>query len=287
MRELKEIEVGLVGLGFVGSALKSSFEKLGAELRCFDKYKNGGVGRLEDVLGCDIVFLCLPTPYSDELDNYDLAPLREVCSSLQSNSYQGAVVIKSTILPGTSDMFSEDYQLNIIHNPEFLSAKTAVEDFHNQSHIVIGKTKRCSDELVNTVCFFYEFLYPVATFSRCTAEESELMKMTCNCFYATKIQFFNEIYCATGCNQEKYDNVIEMCLKNGWINPMHTKVPGTDGKLSYGGLCFPKDTSALLSHLRRNQQPSKVLGAVVEEQKEMRDDHENLTRYSPEQSKLG
>ena len=39
-------------------------------------------------------------------------------------------------------------------------------------------------------------------------------------------------------------------LKNGWINPMHTTVPGPDGQLSYGGFCFPKDTNALLQFMK-------------------------------------
>jgi UDP-glucose 6-dehydrogenase len=64
-------------------------------------------------------------------------------------------------------------------------------------------------------------------------------------------------------------------LKNNWINPMHTTVPGPDGKMSYGGLCFPKDTNALNHYMRRNGIPNKVLNATIEERNEMREDKDN------------
>jgi UDP-glucose 6-dehydrogenase len=54
------------------------------------------------------------------------------------------------------------------------------------------------------------------------------------------------------------------------VNPMHTLVPGTDGQLSYGGMCFPKDTSALLREMERANLPCAVLRSTVEEQERMR-----------------
>ena len=65
-------------------------------------------------------------------------------------------------------------------------------------------------------------------------------------------------------------------LKNKWINPMHTNVPGVDGKLSYGGYCFPKDTNALLNHMKREGTHCKVLEATIIERNIMRDDHVNI-----------
>ena len=65
-------------------------------------------------------------------------------------------------------------------------------------------------------------------------------------------------------------------LKNKWINPMHTDIPGPDGKLSYGGYCFPKDTNALLNHMKRENTPSMVLEATVLERNIMRDDNVNV-----------
>ena len=97
------------------------------------------------------------------------------------------------------------------------------------------------------------------------------MKIFLNSFYAVKIQFFNELYLLSekmGCN---YNNIVDLMLKNKWINPMHTRVPGTDNKLSYGGNCFPKDTNALINHMKRNNTPHMVLKATIEERNKMRD----------------
>ena len=54
-------------------------------------------------------------------------------------------------------------------------------------------------------------------------------------------------------------------LKNDWINPMHTNIPGPDGKLGYGGACFPKDTLALNEYMKNLGSENKVLQGVIEE----------------------
>jgi UDP-glucose 6-dehydrogenase len=61
-------------------------------------------------------------------------------------------------------------------------------------------------------------------------------------------------------------------LKNQWINPMHTNVPGPDGNISYGGLCFPKDTKALNSYMKKYNSDNKVLQSSIDERDSMRDD---------------
>jgi len=71
------------------------------------------------------------------------------------------------------------------------------------------------------------------------------MKIVCNSFYATKIQYFTEIKLLCDNLEINYNNVRELILKNGWINPMHTNIPGYYGILSFGCDCFPKDIRAL------------------------------------------
>jgi UDP-glucose 6-dehydrogenase len=56
--------------------------------------------------------------------------------------------------------------------------------------------------------------------------------------------FFTEIKLLCDRLNIYYDNIKKLILKNGWINPMHTNIPGSDGKLSFGGMCFPKDIRA-------------------------------------------
>ena len=61
-----------------------------------------------------------------------------------------------------------------------------------------------------------------------------------------------------------------MMLINGGISPNYTNVPGHDGLISYSGMCFPKDTNALSSFMKRNNLPNNVLKATIEERNFMR-----------------
>lgn len=264
--------IGIIGLGFVGSAIYKSLNIKEADLVFYDKYKNGGMGSLTDCLRADILFLALPTLYLDELKEYDKSSLYEICDYLNSKEFKGVVVLKSTVEPETLDKLEKKYNLNFIHNPEFLTARTAFEDFHNQKHVVLGKGKNCDLQKYNTVVQFFQKYYPGAEISECQSVESESMKIFVNSFYSVKIQFFNELYLLCQKNGADFNTIKNLMLKNGWINPMHTNVPGPDGKLSYGGACFPKDTSALQQYMHRLNSENKVLKATIEERLQFRKD---------------
>ena len=179
----------------------------------------------------------------------------------------GVVVVHNLLLKYKNLLF--------IHNPEFLTARTAFEDFHNQTHIVLGKNENINDIQLKTLTNFYSFLYPFAEISICSSLESESMKIFCNCFYSVKIQFFTEIYLLCKKNNCDYNVVKNMMIKNNWINKMHTNIPGPDGNISYGGLCFPKDTNALLKYMQKLNTPHNVLQCSIEERNSMRFDKEN------------
>lgn len=262
------MKVGIIGIGFVGDAMQESFRKLGISTKPYDKFKN--IGTFEDVLDTKIVFLCLPTLFNEDTHQYDKSALYEICNLLQEHKYEGLVVIKSTIEPSTSETIAQKYNLRVVHNPEFLTARTAREDFHNQKHIVLGKTSKVV--LPEALQIFYEKYYPKAEISFCTSLESESMKIFCNSFYAQKVQIFTEFYLLCQKNGSDFNRVRELMLKNNWICSMHTKIPGPDGSLSYGGACFPKDTKALLHYMKELDIPRGVLEACVQEREIMRND---------------
>ena len=101
--------------------------------------------------------------------------------------------------------------------------------------------------------------------------EAEVAKYTSNCFYATKLSFFNEIYQVCQKLDISYDAVKEMTIASGWVNPMHTDVPGPDGKLGWGGSCFPKDTSAFVSVAQSLGVEMKTLQGAIESNKQVRE----------------
>jgi UDPglucose 6-dehydrogenase len=259
--------ISIIGLGFVGGSIYESLKQKGFDIKGYDKYKN--FDKFEDTIKSDIIFLCLPTLFDEKKKEYDKSVIDEICFLLNENKYNGIVLLKSTVEPGITDKLVEKYNLKIIHNPEFLTARTALEDFNNQSHIVLGISKNISDTDIEIIKKFYINNYS-NNISICTSTESESMKIFCNSFYAVKIQFFNELYLLCNKMNCDYNNIVELMLKNGWINRMHTNVPGPDGKLSYGGMCFPKDTNALLNFMKNNNSECDVLEATINERNEMR-----------------
>ena len=271
--------VGIIGHGFVGSAIRMSLEmhnfRCKENLFVYDKYKSESYfsKSLDDLLLTDIIFLCLPTLYDKNLETYDLTSLNEVIDYLSNKNYSGICLIKSTIIPNTTLNYFEKYQnLKLIHNPEFLSAKTAFEDFHAQKHIVLGICSEKTHEYIDTIINFYKKYYTDAQISIIMSTESEIMKLSANSFYSVKIQFFTEIYLLCEKLNCSYETVKQTLLNNGWINPTHTNIPGPDGKISYGGMCFPKDMSALQKYMEKINTPCDILKSTINERNMMRDD---------------
>lgn len=274
------VKLAISGLGFVGSSMLESFLNKKLDVIGYDKYKDIGVGLFKDLLNVDVIFLALPTKFNESTQTYDLSEIIDSCEFLNSEKYNGLVVIKSTVIPGTTEMLSEKFKnLNLVHNPEFLSAKTAFEDFHSQKHIVLGITSNCNIDKYLLLKNIYSSNYE-SVISECTSNESETMKCFANSFYAVKIQFFTEMYLTCKSNGSNFENVKDMMLRNGWINPMHTNVPGSDGKISYGGYCFPKDTKALNSYLEKNNIPNSILNSTILERESIRNDSSNILNKS-------
>ena len=265
------MNIGQIGFGFVGGALHRSLQKKGIKTKVYDKYLNKG--SIKDLLDTDVIFLCLPTPYVNG-HGFDLSAIIENLKKLSQEGYEGLLVVKSTVEPGITQSLGERFSnLSLCHNPEFLTARTADEDFHNQKHVVFGyNTGGVSSEAkTKQLSAFFKQHYPAAEFSDCSSLESESMKLFCNNFYAMKVQIFNEFYFLCQKRGIDYERVKALMIKNDWINPMHTEVPGHDGSPSYGGACFPKDTNALNHFMKTHGSPNKVLEACIEERDLMRE----------------
>jgi nucleotide sugar dehydrogenase len=281
--------IGIIGVGVLGKAILETFISIKSiDIKCYDKYKidnknitinnhiyhdishNIYVSKIEDLCHCDILFLCLPTEYDTIKKEYNKKEIDYIFYELAQLNYKGILLLKSTVEPKTTYNLSKLYpQLTIIHNPEFLTARTATHDFKNQTHIVLGLSNY-NNHHITYIKTFFETYFKDATISICSSDESESMKLFCNSFYATKIQYFTEVKLLCDKMYIEYNNVIELMLKNGWINPMHTTIPGHDGELSFGGKCLPKDINALSSLCNMLDSPHEVIEAVVNENNRMR-----------------
>jgi UDPglucose 6-dehydrogenase len=99
--------VGIMGTGFVGGALKRYFESSGITPFTYDKGKNEG--SIEDVNKADVVFICVPTPYYLDGSGFDLSYVRSAIEALQGEKI---IVLKSTVIPGTTAQLQADYPHN-------------------------------------------------------------------------------------------------------------------------------------------------------------------------------
>jgi len=268
------MRIGICGFGFVGKAINSFFQKdctdIVPDIVIYDKYKE--MNNFNILADTDLLYICIPTPYDVCIQSYDMTEMDNTLLLLAQIEYKGIILIKSTILPEYCEQINATYdQLKIIHNPEFLSAATAANDFANQSHIILGYTVQ-SREVIPMIELFYKKLFPLALISITTSNVAAITKLACNSFYATKVQFFTEIFLLCNKVDVDFNEVKKLMLNNKWINTMHTSVPGSDGQISFGGACLPKDINALNQFMLEKKTENHLLDAVIKERNSMRFD---------------
>ena len=221
----EKITVGIIGCGFIGSALKVWLEKNNPDVKVVVSDPPKGIN--DDISGADVYFLQIHVPTEDD-GTQDLTLMTELIKGLPDVP----VFVRTTILPGTSDRLSRETGHQVCYMPEFLTERTHIEDFKKQTMVFTGAL----DLLVK--------VFPGKKFTVMSPLEAELSKYIHNVFGAYKVTYFNaakEYVEKMGGNWAK---VHTGTLLSGYINDMHTYVPGPDGKLGYGGKCFPKDVNA-------------------------------------------
>ena len=249
-----EQKIGVVGNGFVGGAVKFGFSPnvgCDAEVRVYDKNPNKSTDTLEETVNeSDFIFLSVPTPANED-GSINIKILEGALEDISQihNGRDNAVLIRSTVIPGTTWALQTKYpQLNILFNPEFLTERSANFDFINQSRFVVGNSGKQigwakSEEFVELI---------KNRFGDCVAvmetnyETAELIKYMSNCFFATKVSFMNEMYQIAEKIDANWDEAVSGFVADGRIGHSHMNVPGHDGKLGFGGSCFPKDIQAMI-----------------------------------------
>ena len=255
----KEINIGIIGLGYVGSAIKNFFANKECNIYTFDTNsdKASSAHSVKNLLAnnLDFIFLCLPTPMKKD-GSCSIKIVDETLEDINNLNYRGVVILKSTMPPKTTENFQKSYnELRIIFNPEFLTEANFLDDFKNQDYIVLGGNKKD--------CILVEDMYnKFFTNSKIvisSSKEAEMLKYYLNCFLAVKVSFANEIYQLCSKLNISYENLIKMVKLDSRIGKTHLDVPGPDGSFGFGGSCFPKDISALLSLFEENDIISMVI----------------------------
>ena len=238
--------IGIVGQGFVGNAVYQKFKNY-YDVLTNDKDDNKSTSTLDNMVHlCDTIFLCLPTPMKSD-GKCDTLIIENVLNSIDliADNYESkrTIVIKSTITPGTTQIFNKKYEsLDIVFNPEFLTERNAVEDYENQNRIILGGPRPATTELKQ----IFSKVFPKAHIIKTDSTHAEMVKYLTNTFLSTKVSFANEMYQLCNKLNIDYDKVVEYATHDDRLGKSHWNVPGHDGDFGFGGHCFPKDLAALL-----------------------------------------
>ena len=233
-------------------------------------------GRLMAILDCaaavqdsDVTLICVGTPSNGngslKLD-YIEKVCREIGTALSTKDSYHVVVVRSTVLPGTVEerllpILEQSSQklagrdFGLCANPEFLRESSAIKDYYNPSHVVIGALDARSAEVVQKL---YDGLS--APIVRTTIKTAEVLKYVNNAFHALKVVFANEI--GNLCKVHSIDgqDVMEIFCQDRQlkISPTYFR-PG----FAFGGSCLPKDTRALAYRAKQRDVDSPLLEAIL------------------------
>jgi UDPglucose 6-dehydrogenase len=249
-------KIGIIGCGFVGSAVSTGFQHFFSESQMqileHDKFKP--TDSLDSVVNkSEILFICLPTPMNFETGECNLSIIETEVENINKIAKKRKVIVmKSTVPPGTTARLQEKYPKHVfVFNPEFLREKTFIQDFIEQDRIILGYTGIEGFEKLDSLYEDFTLFQKVpADIVKCMSSEAEMTKYVANCFLSTKVAFFNEIYEICKAAAIPYETVVKLVILDKRIGDSHTNVPGHDGLKGFGGSCFSKDINALMSYAK-------------------------------------
>lgn len=230
--------IAIIGTGMVGGALDRYFQTQNVKAGLYDPPK--GLNDLSVLASADVIFVAVPTPYYLDGSGFDDSFLR---SAVESIPVPGkTVVLKSTILPGTTEKFQKAYPLHrFLFNPEFLTETTADRDMQHPNRQLVGylPESRVDAELIMG-------LLPRAAFEKVLpATEAEFVKYFGNAFYALKVAYANQMYDLANTLGLDYELIKDCAKAEPWMGSHHWEILHK-GYRGYGGKCLPKDTRAIV-----------------------------------------
>jgi nucleotide sugar dehydrogenase len=278
--------VGQVGHGFIGQAVESLFKPHVAEVLVYDKAKPG-LNTLEEVVSkAQVIFVAVPTPMNKDGSCHTgivesvLQDIQNAGASVKRDLEDFVVVIKSTVPPGFTARMQDKFALRIVFSPEFLTEANANDDFKRINRVVLGGDR---DDCA-VVYKFFEGVWPdrmpenyeghpdgpcVVVWCD-TSTVAEMVKYFTNGILTVKVMFANEMYQLCQRLGVDYEDVREVACLDQRIGHSHTKVPGPDGSLGFGGSCFPKDINSLRAICAELGLPERLFSATVLRNEELR-----------------
>ena len=231
------MQIGFIGQGFVGKSYADEFESRGYEVVRYAK-EEPYIQNKDRIADCDIVFIAVPTPSTP--DGFDDSILREVTPLVGEGK---TAVIKSTILPGTTESIQEgNPNRYVLNSPEFLVEKSAATDAANPSRNIVG-VPQDTDEYRQKAQQVLDVLPDADYETIIHSRDAELVKYGGNCFFYFKVLYFNILYDLAqklGCDYGEVRDAVahDPRIGNSHMSPVHDSGRGA------GGHCFIKDFAA-------------------------------------------
>jgi GDP-mannose 6-dehydrogenase len=294
------MNVSVFGLGYVGSVSAAAFAEdghtvVGVDVNA-DKVamlnagqspivepglaplvaSNVAAGRLrattdvfDAVAASDVSLISVSTP-SRRNGSLDLTFLTRVCeqlgAALQQKSSYHVVVVRSTVLPGTThDTVIPTLErtsgkrygtgFGVAVNPEFLREGSAVTDVRHPPLTLVGHNHAA--DAAGTLQLYQTIDAPIVTTS---IRVAEMTKYVSNAWHALKVCFGNEI--GMICKQLGVDSheVMDVFCRDKKLNISATYLkPG----FAFGGSCLPKDVRALEYRAKELDLELPIIGSML------------------------
>lgn len=242
----KIFSIGVIGhRGTVGETVFTYFKRESFPVFGYSRHgkKNISSISLEEINSkCDVIFVCVPTPFNYTTHSQDLSVLEDVLRKIVANKI---VVIKSTVLPGTTEKLQQRYpQLKLLFNPEFLSRATALHDFQYPDRQILGYTK-ISKGVTNGILQ----ILPKGKYTKIMkSTEAELIKYAHNIFGALSVVYANHLFDVCQKKDLDYEKIIQaFTALKGMEQFRRYATIYHNHKRGFGGPCFPKDINSFLA----------------------------------------
>lgn len=231
------MKIGFVGQGWIGSNYADDFEARGYETVRYG-LEEQYVDNKDLIEECDIVLIAVPTPTTPT--GFDDSIVRQAIALVGKGRI---AVVKSTIVPGTTQSLQEQFPETIVmHSPEFLREVSAAYDAAHPDRNIIGIPKdtpeyeKAAEEVLAVL--------PDAPYNKImSALEAEMVKYVGNCFLYSKVVFMNMLFDMVTSQGADWETVRVAMTKDPRIGESHTD-PVHDGGRGAGGHCFIKDFEA-------------------------------------------